>query len=69
LIHQLTQLVNDRGGVVLLLRIGKAPHFVENDLLLVGGGALALLGFGYRCNKLRAPANFENLLRRLPVGV
>ena len=43
--------------------------FVEDDLLLVGGGTLALLRLRDRRDELGAAAGFDNLLRRLPVGI
>ena len=63
-----TNLVDDRGWIVLLFRRRKTLAFIENDLLLLGLN-LALLGLRNWSNELRAAAAFDGLLCRLALGV
>ena len=49
--------------------VRKPAALVEDHLPLSRGPAFALLGLGDRRNEFGTPAKFENLLRRLAVGV
>ncbi len=61
-------LVNDRRGIVLLLRRGKAQALVEHHALL-DRRAFALLGLGDRRDEIGLAAGFNDLLRRLSRGI
>ena len=65
LVDLLTQFVDDRSRIVLLLLGRKAFAFVKNDLLLVGG-ASSLLWLRNRRNKFCAAPLVDGSLRWLP---
>ena len=65
-VHMAAHLVDDRGGIVLLLGCRKPLALVENNLLLLSW-ALSLLRLGDRRDELGAAPPLDDLLRRLAV--
>lgn len=61
--------IDARSEVVSLLFGGEPQPFVEIQRLLVGVVSSTPFRLRNRSDELRAPARFDDLLRRLPIGI